>query len=77
MSNNLLKILRVSQGHLEIGLAQWQAIIDRHVTNRQPRIRLFSQLTEAELDQIIMEIEAVLALQAAPPEPAAIQGVFW
>lgn len=44
--------MRVSQGHLEIGLYRWQALMSRY-----DHITKINQLPETELDKIITEME--------------------
>lgn len=60
---------------MEIGLYEWRVIMDRFVTNRQPQIKYFSQLTGAEIDQIIEAIEAVKQSKAAPPPSITVDNV--
>lgn len=43
--------MRVSQGHLEIGLYRWQALMSRY-----DHITKINQLPETELDKIIAEM---------------------
>jgi len=63
--NYFQKALRVSQGHLEIGLYRWQAVMSRY-----DHITKINQLPEAELDKIIAEMERLKqeAPTIAPPQ---------